>query len=380
MRQAVLVDLARRRLNTRGVVVVAAEPVDNTLLKDLLVAGAERELNAALGQAVEHVGRKLALGDEVEPPAVVDAAGHAHGLEVRLAGVLLGVDRGKAVDHADLGIAANGALVIGATVVGHGQRMCQRDVILHGASAAKVVELREPHALLIALLGLDDGLVKGEPVLNLLAKLVEGDVGVMCVSLDNLTALPAATVKEVGGHVKVVQVDKRLQAGFARGAEQLVIPRGTFLVEVAVGIEQTAPLDGSAIGIQTQVLQNAKVFLVLGHKVIAGVRANAVVERAQILDGPGVPQVLELAALVPLTLSLRAGHSSAKEEVVGQLILCHQSPRFRVLELPVGDGFALAGYPARARTGHTDIQPAKTKPSPNGRSCCAEGFRSLLKL
>lgn len=96
----------------------------------------------------------------------------------------------------------------------------------------------------------------------------------MCVSLDNLTALPAATVKEVGGHVKVVQVDKRLQAGFARGAEQLVIPRGTFLVEVAVGIEQTAPLDGSAIGIQTQVLQNAKVFLVLGHKVIAGVRAT----------------------------------------------------------------------------------------------------------
>ena len=95
----------------------------------------------------------------------------------------------------------------------------------------------------------------------------------------------------------MVQVDKRLQAGFARGAEQLVIPRGAFLVEVAVGIEQTAPLDGSAIGIQAQVLQNAKVFLVLGHKVIAGVRANAVVERAQILDGPGVPQVLELAAL-----------------------------------------------------------------------------------
>jgi len=28
----------------------------------------------------------------------------------------------------------------------------------------------------------------------------------------------------------------------------------------------------------------------------------------------------------------------------------------------------LAGYPARARTGHTDIQPAKTKLSPNGTS------------
>jgi len=149
---------------------------------------------------------------------------------------------------------------------------------------------------------------------------------------------------------------------------------------VAVGIEQTAPLDGSAIGIQAQVPQNAKVFLVLGHKVIAGIRANAVVKRTQILDGPGVPQVLELAALVPLTLSLRAGHSSAKEEVVGQLILCHQSPRFRVLELPVGDGFALAGYPARARTGYTDIQPTKTKPAPNSQSCSALGFRLLLKL
>ena len=330
MRQTVLVDLARRSLNTRGVVVVAAEPVDNTLLENLLIAGTERELNAALGQAVEHVSRKLTLGNEVEPPAIVDTAGHTHGLEVCLAGVLLGIDRGKAVDHADLGIGANSALVIGATIVGHGQRMCQRDVILHGASAAIVVELREPHALLIALLGLDDGLVKGKPVLNLLAKLVEGDVGVMRVSLDDLAALPAATVKEVGGHVKVVQVDKRLQAGLARGAEQLVIPRSALLVEVAVGIEQTAPLDGSAIGIQAQVLQNAKVFLVLGHKVITGIRANAVVERTQILDGPGVPQVLELAPLVPLTLSLRAGHSGAKEEVAGQLILSHQSPRFRV--------------------------------------------------
>ena len=258
--------------------------------------------------------------------------------------------------------------------------MRQRDVILHGAGAGEVVELREPHALLIALLGLDDRLVKGEPVLDLLAKLVEGDVGVMRVSLDDLTALPAATVKEVGGHVKVVQVDKRLQAGLARSAEQLVIPRSALLIKVAVGIEQTAPLDGSAIGIQAQVPQNAKVFLVLGHKVIAGIRANAVVKRTQILDGPGVPQVLELAALVPLTLSLRAGHSSAKEEVVGQLILCHQSPRFRVLELPVGDGFALAGYPARARTGYTDIQPTKTKPAPNSQSCSAVGFRLLLKL
>lgn len=95
---------------------------------------------------------------------------------------------------------------------------------------------------------------------------MEGDVGVMRVSLDDLTALPAATVKEVGGHVKVVQVDKRLEAGFARGAEQLVIPRGAFLVEVAVGIEQTAPLDGSAIGIRAQVLQNAKVFWYLAIK------------------------------------------------------------------------------------------------------------------
>ena len=202
--------------------------------------------------------------------------------------------------------------------------MRQRDVILHGAGAAKVVELREPHALLIALFGLDDGLVKGEPVLNLLAKLVEGDVGVMRVSLDDLTALPTAAVKEVGGHVKVVQVDERLQPGLARGTKQLVVPRGALLIKVAVGIEQTTPLDGRAIGIQAQVLHNAKVLLVLSHKVIAGIRANAVVERTQILDGPGVPQVLELAALVPLTLGLRAGHSGAKEEVTGQLILCHQ--------------------------------------------------------
>ena len=377
MRQTVLVDLARRGLNARGVVVVATEPVDNTLLEDLLVAGTERKFNAALGQAVEHVGGKLALGNKVEPPAIVDTAGHTHGLEVCLAGVLLGIDRGKAVDHADLGVGANGALVIGAAVVGHGQRVRQRDVILHGASAVIVMELRVPHALLIALLGLDDGLVKGEPVLDLLAKLAEGDVGVMSVSLDDLAALPTTTVKEVGGHVKVVQVDERLQAGLARGTEQLVIPRGALLIEVAVSIEQATPLDGGAVGIQAQVLQNAKVLLVLSHKVIASIRANAVIERIQILDGPGVPQVLELAALVPLTLSLRAGHSGAKEEVTGQLILCHRSPRFRVLELPVGDGFALAGYPARARTGYLDIQPAKTKPSPNGRSCRSAGFRSL---
>ena len=366
VRQTVLVDLARRRLDARGVVVVAAEPVNDALLENLLVAGAERKLDAALGQAVEHVGGKLALGDKVEPPAVVDAAGHAHGLEVCLAGVLLGVDRGEAVDHADLGIGANGALVIGLAVVGHCQRMRQRDVVLHGASAVEVVELREPHALLVALLGLDDGLVKGEPILDLLTELAESDVGVVCVGLDDLAALPTTTVKEVSGHIEVVEVDERLQARLVGSTEQLVVPRGALLVEVAVGVEQAAPLDGGAIGIQAQVLHDAKVVLVLGHKVVAAIGTHAVIERAQILHGPGVPQVLELAALVPLALGLRTGHGRAKEKVAGQLILCHRSPRFRVFEPPIGDGFALAGNPARARTGYPDIRPTKTNPSPSG--------------
>ena len=183
-------------------VVIAAEPIDFALGQDLLVARADGQPDAARREVGQDIGGELALGHEVEPPAVVYAVGHADGLEVGLARVLAGIGRGEAVDEADTRVVEHAAVGLRATVGRHGEAVRDRDVVLHGLRTVEVVQARVPDAVLIALVGLHDGLVEGEPAANLLAEGAEGFLGVVRVRLDDLAVLPS-----------VVQVHEALELG-----------------------------------------------------------------------------------------------------------------------------------------------------------------------
>ena len=68
-------------------------------------------------------------------------------------------------------------------------------------------------------------------------------------------------------------------------------------------------------------MEEGKVLGVAGTHVVAGIGAHAVVERADVLVGPQVPEVLQLAVRLPHALGLRTGEGRAKEEVVGKLVV-----------------------------------------------------------
>ena len=99
-------------------------------------------------------------------------------------------------------------------------------------------------------------------------------------------------------------------------------------VGVAVLVEEAAPLDGRTNRGEAQGLEKHQVIVATIREVIPRVRANAVVEVLDPQVGPGIPQVLELAAITPMPLGLRTGHRSTKEEVVWQLVglLCPRLP------------------------------------------------------
>ena len=148
----------------------------------------------------------------------------------------------------------------------------------------------------------------------------------MCVRLNNLAVLPAAALEEVRGHVKVVEVHEHLDAHLAGVGEELVVVLLALWVDVAICVEESAPLDGRAHRGEPQRLEEHQVIVATVGEVVSCVGANAVVEVLDPEVGPGVPQVLNLAAVAPVTFGLRARHRSAKEEVVGQLVglLCHR--------------------------------------------------------
>ena len=320
-----LVDLAGGRLDALGVVIVAPEPVDLALGEDLGVAGADRQLDAARRERVEDVGGQLALGHEVEPPAVVDAVGHAHGLEVGLARVLAGVGRGEAVDEADAGVLVHEAGRLGAAIGRHGQAVRDRDVVLHGLRAVEVAQVRVPDAVLVALVGLHDGLVEGEPAADLFPEARERLGRVVGVRLDDLAVLPPAATEEIGRHVEVVQVHEALEARGRGVGEEVVVVLLALGVDVAVGVEQAAPLDRGAETREAQVLEDLEVLVVTAGEVVTAVGSDAVVERVELEVAPKIPHVLELAAALPLPFRLGAGHRRAEEEILRERELLHRS-------------------------------------------------------
>ena len=123
----------------------------------------------------------------------------------------------------------------------------------------------------------------------------------------------------------MVEVHEGLEPRLARRAEELVIPRRAPGVDIAVRVEQAAPLDRRAEAVEPEPLEDGKVLLVPVHEIVAHVGAHALVERPDVLVGPGVPEVLELAAYVPASLRLRTGHRRPEEEVLGQGQFCHDA-------------------------------------------------------
>ena len=311
-------------LDAARLVVVAADPVHHAAGEDLVVIGADGQHDAeVLGQGLDDVLRQRPLGHEVEPPAVGEAVVHPQGLEVGRRGVVLGVGGAEVADHADARVREHAALGDGLVVAGNCQRVGNRDVVLGGAGLLEAVVLRVPDGVPVAVLGLDDRLVEREPAADLLAKLAERLVGVVGVGLADLAVEPAAAAVEVGGQVKVVEVHKDLEPGLLGGGEQLVVPRRALGVDVAVLVEQAAPLDRGAVVVHPHALEDLEVLLVVVHEVVAHVGADLVVERADVLHGPSVPEVLQLAAHVPSALRLRTRHGRTEEEALGQGKLCH---------------------------------------------------------
>ena len=107
-----------------------------------------------------------------------------------------------------------------------------------------------------------------------MAELLERGGRAVGVGLDDLAVLPATTGKEVRGHVEVVQVHERHDAGALERGEQLVVVLGALRVQLTVGVHQAAPLDGGAHGVQAQVPKDGKVLVATTGEVVAAVGAH----------------------------------------------------------------------------------------------------------
>ena len=300
-------------------VVVEPKPVDAALGEDLLVARADGDVDAALGKRRHDVLRERPLGHEVKPPAVVDAVGHADGLEVGLAGILAGVGRREAVDEADLGVRANRARGLEVAKRRHAEAVRQGDAVLHAPGLGEVVVEGIPGTEGVAVLGLHDRLVEREPVLDLAAELLEGRAGVVAIGLDDLAAVPAAATEEVGRHVEVVQAHEGLKAGLLGVREELVVVGRTLGVDTTVSVHEARPLDRGAPRGQAEVTKDGEVLVVTVGEVVARIRPHPVVEVLDPLVGPGIPQIVDLSEATPGTLGLRARHGGTKEKVCGKL-------------------------------------------------------------
>ena len=142
----------------------------------------------------------------------------------------------------------------------------------------------------------------------------------MRVCLNYLTRLPATAVEEVFRHVKVVKVYKNLNTNLLSNSKKVVIVLLTLWIKVAVNVQQTAPLNRSANGIQAKRLKKLKIVFHSFCKVISSVGTNTVVECMNVQVGPGVPKVWKLSSVLPFTLGLWTRHCPTKEEILRQLI------------------------------------------------------------
>ena len=195
----------------------------------------------------------------------------------------------------------------------------ERDAVLDAACLGEVVVERIPDRVREALLRLDDGLVEREPVLDLLAELVERSAGVVRVRLDDLAVLPPAAVVEVGGHVKVVQVHEDVDAGLCECGEELVVVVCASLVELAVLVHEAAPLDGRPHGVEAEVLEDLDVLVATTREIVSAIGPDQVIEVRDVEIAPTVPQVGQLSRRLPRALRLGSGHGGSKEEVLGKL-------------------------------------------------------------
>ena len=154
----------------------------------------------------------------------------------------------------------------------------------------------------------------------------------MRICLNNLTRLPATAVEEIFRHVKVVEVYKNLNTNLLSNCKKVVIVFLALWIKVAVNVQQAAPLDRSANGIQAKRLEKLKIVFHSFCKVISGIGTNAIVECVDVQVRPGVPKVWQLSTVLPFALGLWTRHCPTKEKILRQLIR-HVYPFSNVLNL-----------------------------------------------
>ena len=116
-------------------------------------------------------------------------------------------------------------------------------MILHGDCTTHILHERIPPSLFVALLRLNDGLVEGEPIVNLARKLFERFLGIIGIGFDDLPVLPATTTKQPGRHIEVIEVYEYFHSLFLRETEHLVIKSRSLRIDVPIRIDQPRPLD-----------------------------------------------------------------------------------------------------------------------------------------
>ena len=124
----------------------------------------------------------------------------------------------------------------------------------------------------------------------------------------------------------MVEVDENLDADLARRSKDAMVEGRALRVEPAVLINQAGPLDGRAVGVEAQGLEQAQVVLVAVVEVVAHVAAHAVVEVGQALVAPEVPDARDPPVSLVGAFRLRAGCRGAEEEVARECEALHSSP------------------------------------------------------
>ena len=289
-------------LDRGAAVVVEGDEVGLARLEDLLVAGLEiREDTLVLHEGRERAG-VLAKDGRVEVEAVAQLV-EVHGRQV-----VLGA-RGQGVDAGDVGCRGDPVLRAHLVAERHGLGLCEQHVVV-GLVALLVrlvaVLVEHDHHVL---------LVDGQPVLDLVAVLLEAHAAVADEVVDALTAGPAAVLLlQRLRQVEVVEGHDGRDAVSQAGVDHVVVVGDARGVDLAVTVGDDArPGDREAELVEARLGHEGDVLLVavivVGGHLPVGVARD---DRRHVLDRE------PLAVLVPGALALVRGAGPTPEEPLGE--------------------------------------------------------------
>ena len=156
--------------------------------------------------------------------------------------------------------------------------MRQRDVVLYIHPSFGIFYKRIPQTIAISLIWLHDGFIKGKPVADLFAKFPKCRPCIVYIGFYHFPALPAASLKQIGRHIKVIQIHQQLNLLFFGAGTDPMIKRSAFLIKLSILIEQSAPLDRGPKRIQPKAFQQLDILFVFLVKIVSHIAAHFVVK------------------------------------------------------------------------------------------------------